>query len=118
MLTEYNSYAIFFTSNKRDLYLKCYSKKEITPRRFYNLIDNIVSKCLNDDFVGAIHHATNHELILIDENEYCDLNCYKAEIDFDKRLVEIDYGFVCQINIKFEEFHESVNEMVKQYWGR
>lgn len=61
MLTEYNSYAIFFISNKRDLYLKCYSKKEITPKRFYNLIDNIVSKCLNDDFVGAIHHATKLE---------------------------------------------------------
>lgn len=116
-MTEYSLYAISFLSNKKNFYLSFYSKKEITPKRFYNLIDKIVSKCLNDDFVGAIHHATNHELILIDENEFYDLTCYKAEIDFDNRVVEIDYGFVAQVNIKFEKFHETGHELVEKYWG-
>lgn len=42
-----------------------------------------------------------------------ELNCYKAEIDFDNRVVETDYGFVAQVNIKFEKFHE----LVERYWG-
>lgn len=116
-MTEYSLYAISFLSNNRDLYLSFYSKKEITPKRFYNLVDKIVSKCLNDDFVGAINHATNHELILIDEKEFYDLNCYTVEIDFDKRVVQVDYGFVAQINIKFENFHEIGHELVEKYWG-
>lgn len=115
-MTEYNSYALSFISNKRNLYLYIHCQKETTPKRFYNLVDRIVSCCLNDKFVEAIQTKL-YDSVLNDEEKYYELDSYKAEIDIDNILVMLDYGFVCQVNIKFEDFHDSGINLIEKILG-
>lgn len=56
--------------------MKCYSKKEITPKRFYNLIDNIVSLSVPNAIMNYKLSLTTNALhvMLRDIREYRDLH--------------------------------------------
>lgn len=117
-MSECRLYAVSFVSNDRDLYLSFLSRKKTTEKRFYNLIDSLVTKCLNGDCVGAINQLTNHDITLISEDQFYDLeameNTYTSEIDLDKGMVMIDYGDLCK-GCKFENFHERCEPLICDY---
>lgn len=108
-MSDCRLYAVAFVSNDRDLFISFLSNKKITVGRFYRLIDRLVAKCLNGDFVGAINQLTKHDITLISEKQFYDLeesdNIYTSEINLDRGMVTIDYGDLLK-GCKFEEFHE------------
>lgn len=117
-MTDCRLYSVAFVSNDRDLYLSFLSNKKTTEGRFYRLIDSLVTKCRNGDFVGAINQLTKHDITLISEKQFYDLeesdNIYTSEINLDRGMVMIDYGYLLK-DCKFEEFHERGTPLICDY---
>lgn len=117
-MSDCRLYAVAFVSNDRDLFISFLSNKKITVGRFYRLIDRLVAKCLNGDFVGAINQLTKHDITLISEKQFYDLeesdNIYTSEINLDRGMVTIDYGDLLK-GCKFEEFHERGMPLICDY---
>ena len=64
-MSDCRLYVVAFVSNDRDLFIGFLSNKKTTEGRFYRLIDSLVTKCRNGDFVGAINQLTKHDITLI-----------------------------------------------------